>query len=227
MAGLLRVAWPFWLIALGSGYLLRAAWPYPPLNNTMVGAAFLALAGGLAWSFTAGRERLQSFIKGARGEEWVARTLSFLPAGYRVYHGLTENPGWWQQAIDYDHVVLGPTGLYLVETKFWNGSIAVRDGRIRYDGQEPDRPPLSQVKTAAADLRRQVVAALQRDIDVQPVLCFVGGSLPDGLTGSSGVVICSGDTLLDVLQEAQGPLWGKRLQEQAAQLLDTMMKGRR
>lgn len=225
VAGLLRVGWPFLLIAVGTGYLLRAAWPWPPMPNVLIGAAFLGLAGALAASVSVGRERLQSFIKGARGEEWVARTLSFLPADYRVYHGLRDVQGWLRQGADYDHVVVGPSGLFLVETKFWAGTIAVRDGRIKCDGEEPDRPPLEQVKQSAAELRQQLGSALNREVDVQPVLCFVGGALTAGLTGSSGVVICSGDTLLDVLQEKQGPPLARAICQQIAQYLDHMMKG--
>lgn len=225
VAGLLRVGWPFLLNAVCTGYLLRAAWPWPPMPNALIGASFLALAGALAVSVTVGRERLQSFIKGARGEEWVARTLSFLPAEYRVYHGLSEARGWLRHGADYDHVVVGPSGLFLVETKFWAGTIAVRDGRIMCDGEEPDRPPLEQVKESASVLRQQLSTALQRTLDVQAVLCFVGGSLTDGLTGSSGVVICNGDTLLDVLQEKQGPPLARAVRQQVAQYLDNLMKG--
>jgi hypothetical protein len=195
LAGLLRVMWPFFLMTFAAGYLARSAWEYPYLDLKVIGGAFLFLAGGMAFSVSLGRVRLESFLKGARGEESVARALGFLPAAYRVYHGLSAGGG------DYDHVVVGPTGVFLVETKSWNGRISVRDGVLLYNGEMPDRPPLEQVKSAAASLRRELRETVHKGLEVGAVLCFAQGYLPDGQAGASGVMICKPDTLLQILQE--------------------------
>jgi hypothetical protein len=195
LAGLLRVMWPFFLMTFAAGYLVRGAWEYPSLNLSVIGVAFLFLAGAIAFSVSLGRLRLESFLKGARGEESVARALGFLPAEYRVYHGLAAVGG------DYDHVVVGPTGIFLIETKSWSGRISVRDGELLYNGDLPDRPPLEQVKSAASDLRRELREIAHPGSEVSPVLCFAQGFLPDGRVGASGVMICKPDTLLQILQE--------------------------
>ncbi len=218
-AGLLRVLWPFLLLTFAAGYLVRAAWPVPALGTTEIGAAFLALAGVLAWSVTAGRHRLESFLKGARGEESVARALSFLPAPHRVYHGLPSADGLLGGG-DYDHVVVGPAGIFLVETKSWYGRITVRDGAVLYDGNQPDRPPLEQVKDAAGALRRELRERVYRKLDVQPVLCFAQGYVQDGRAGTSGVLICTVHTLTDVLQEPPDVPLSQGIQEQVAYYLD-------
>lgn len=223
LAGLMRVIWPFFALALVAGYLVRAAWPVPPLNTTMIGAGFLALAGILAWSVSIGRQRLDSFLKGARGEEWVARALSFLPATYRVYHGLHMPAVLLGRSTDYDHVVVGPSGLFLIETKNWNGRIVIRDGQVLYDGQVPDRPPLKQVKEAASALRKEVREAVHDGIEVQPVLCFAEGALQDGRAGGAGVIICTSHTLMDVLQERSDYPLTKARQEQITFYLDRRM----
>lgn len=220
VAGLLRIIWPFILLIFAWGYLFRAAWPTPDLNTTMIGGAFLALAGVLAWSVTIGRRRLDSFLKGAKGEEWVARTLSFLPTGFHVYHGITAPSSLFGQAADYDHVVVGPTGVFLVETKNWTGRIDVRDGRILYNGEEPDRPPLDQVKNAAAELRGELRDAVYPQLEVQPVLCFAEGAVPSGCTGAAGVMICSSYTLNDLLQEKPDVPLPKDVQDAIVYYLD-------
>ena len=201
IAGLFRIVWPFLLVLFLAGYLTRAAWPAPPLSATLIGAGFLALAGMLAALMTLGRDRLQSFLKGAQGEEWVARILAFLPATFDVYHGVPEKSGSIRSASDYDHIVIGPTGIFLVETKHWEGRIQVQDNRILCNGQEPTRPPIDQVKLAASHLRQDLRDAIHHGLDVQPVLCFVDGHLQDGRTGSAGVLICTSHTLPDVLTE--------------------------
>lgn len=215
IAGLMWVLWPFFFLALAAGYLIRAAWPFPTLGNTEIGAGFLALAGVLAWSVTLGRQRLESFLKGARGEESVARALSFLPAAYRVFHGLPSADRRLGGS-DYDHVVVGPTGIFLIETKSWNGRISVRDGRVLYDGKEPDRAPLEQVKAAAGALRKELREQAHQDLDVHPILCFAQGYVQDGRIGASGVLICTAHTLCDVLQEQTYASLPRALQEQTA-----------
>lgn len=205
--GWLRVLWPFFLLMWAAGYLVRAAWPQPALSSVVIGVGFLLLAGVLAWSLTLGRQRLESFIKGARGEEWVARVLSYLPASYSVYHGVPAPARWRGGPGDYDHVVIGPSGLFLVETKHWKGRLTVKDGEILYDGKRPDRNPLDQVKAAAAQLRAELSDAFHTNLDVQPVLCFAGGALAVGRTGASGVMICTAQTLNEgILDSSEEPL---------------------
>lgn len=223
IAGLMRVLWPFLFLAFAAGYLVRAAWPFPPMGTTAIGAGFLALAGVLAWSVTLGRHRLESFLKGARGEEWVARALSFLPATFRVYHGIASSESRFGG--DYDHVVVGPTGIFLIETKSWNGRITMRDGRVLYDGKEPDRPPLDQVKEATGILRKELREQVHRNLEVQPVLCFAQGHVPEGRTGASGVLICTADTLGEVLQEPPDTPVPQVIQKQACYYLDQRTAG--
>lgn len=224
LAGLLRISWPFIFLLFAAGYLMRAAWPTPNLNTTAIGGAFLALAGVLAWSVTVGRQRLQSFLKGARGEEWVARALSLLPSGYHVYHGIIAPSSMLGKTIDYDHVVVGPTGIFLIETKNWSGKITVDNGRILYNGEEPDRPPLEQVKNAANLLRKALRDNVHRNVEVQPVLCFADGILPAGQTGAEGVLICNQHTLVQHLQDKPDHPLPREIQQKTVIYLDAQLE---
>jgi len=71
----------------------------------------------------------KSLFYGAEGEERVARELSRLPDMYTVINDyrLEFSPPVYDKnnddrifSIQIDHVVVGPTGLYLVETKNWS-----------------------------------------------------------------------------------------------------------
>jgi hypothetical protein len=61
--------------------------------------------------------------RGARGEEHVGGLLNELvPAGWRVIHDATLGPG------NVDHILIGPPGIFTIETKSHPGPIRV--GRI-------------------------------------------------------------------------------------------------
>jgi len=70
----------------------------------------------------------ESFLIGARGEEEVIRALSFLPDSYHVLNDVNlhfDRAIYWKKYRQYvkncqiDHVVVGPTGIFLLETKNW------------------------------------------------------------------------------------------------------------
>jgi hypothetical protein len=73
--------------------------------------------------------------RGANGEKATAEVLRHLEAeGWRVVHNLEKTGGG-----DVDHLVTGPSGLFLLETKHLSGLIAVESGTLttrQYD--DPD-----------------------------------------------------------------------------------------
>jgi hypothetical protein len=195
--GLLRAFWPLLVICFITGYLVRAWFPFPELGLSQVGILFflVAVVTGvlLAW----GDRRLGNFLKGAKGEEWVAHELAFLDSGYTVFNGLRLGGG----KQNFDHIVVGPAGVFVVETKNWKGSVEFRNGRLYAGGREPSRPPLRQVKAATAELITFLDNAGLGNVPVHPVLCFISTELPEEIMNVNGVVICAGHCLNDVLQE--------------------------
>ncbi len=199
LAGVARVLWPLFGIALASGYLLRAALPFPPLGLLTCGMLFLLLAGATAYLLADSDERLKAFLKGARGEEVVARELALLPSGYNVFHGVSLPGG--RKSEDIDHVVVGRNGIFAIETKSWSGEITLCEGEIRYNDEIPDRPPIEQVRHAAEVLQRAIREKTGLEAVVQPVLCFAEGDVHHGIFGSGGVVICRRGLIRDVITE--------------------------
>lgn len=185
--GPLRVFWPLAPICFAAGWLLHAALPFPRPTTSQAGFLFILLAILLAAFITWSARRLQSFLKGAAGEEAVARTLSFLPAGHTVFNDLQLDPS----GPSFDHIVVAPAGIFVIETKNWSGTITVENGRVFRNGQTPSRPPLKQVKEEAAALLTHLTDAGCPDVPILPVLCFADSAPEDAPVNIGGVRICS------------------------------------
>jgi hypothetical protein len=94
-------------------------------------------------------ERLR---RGIRGEEAVANALAALPTSYWVLHGVATGHG------DVDHVVIGPTGVFALETKAWDGKFYRSRGQLYCNGK-PAEHVLRQARGAAGQVRELLLAA--------------------------------------------------------------------
>jgi hypothetical protein len=84
----------------------------------------------------------QSFLIGADGEEFVISVLSDLPDEYHVVNDVNlhfHRAIHWKERHEYikncqiDHIVVGPTGIFLVETKNWKSSdIELKSDELRH-----------------------------------------------------------------------------------------------
>lgn len=203
LLGLARSLWPLILVFIALGYLIRAALPVPTLSTSVTGLLFLGLAVAVAAASNYSRDRLKNHIKGARGEESVARTLNRLPANWHVFHGVEARALAAGGGADIDHVVVGPNAIFAIETKNWSGRITTEDNTILCDGEPPDRDPLDQARNAAASLREQLQAASTPTPPIIPILCFCGDARPTGLTGLAGVMICNEEQLCAIMEKHQ------------------------
>jgi hypothetical protein len=71
----------------------------------------------------------ESWFQGATGESQVWRALEELePLGYRTLHDIDTGHG------NVDHVVVGPTGVFAVETKNRGGRVTTTAGDLRVNG---------------------------------------------------------------------------------------------
>lgn len=194
--GPLRVFWPLAPFCLAAGWLLRAALPLPALSTTQAGILFLVLAALLTGFTVWSARRLQSFIKGAEGEEQIARRLSFLPASYSVFNDFQLD----ETGPSFDHIVVGPAGVFVIETKNWSGEISFENGQVLCNGKPPHRPPIRQVKEAVAALLDHLSDTGCPEVPVQPVLCFVNNRIAAGVANIGGVRICTDDTLAQLFE---------------------------
>lgn len=105
--------------------------------------------------------------KGAEGERETAVALSALPPDvWTVLHDVRW-PG--RSRANIDHVVVGPGGVFIVDSKNWSGRIEVRDGELRQNGR---RREAAVAGAAEAALALTPVVARVSGLAVVPVLCF-------------------------------------------------------
>ncbi len=154
--------WPAFLGVFALGLSISAAVFASPAWGAL--AAALSLVW-ISFAMMRGLRRVERYFKGARGEERVSCILGELPDRYHVFNDFVAD------GTHVDHVVVGPAGVFAVETKNWRGSVTVEDGHVLLDGQLPTRPPLPQVLREA----ELVAAALAKSGwtgGVTPVLAF-------------------------------------------------------
>lgn len=145
---------------------------------------------------------------GLDGELAVGQELNHLMLeGFRVYHDFPA------EKFNIDHIAVGPTGVFAVETKGrakpdkGRGNI---DAKVFYDGEAlkfPDwheKKPLDQTKRQAVWLNKWLSSAVGEQIPVRPVLALPGWFVENTKRGD--VLVFSGKSpqFLSKLKVAQG-----------------------
>jgi len=182
--GVLRAFLPLMGTLFLAGLFLGLA--APRVSLAAVGFGLLFVGALLVWNVRDGMKNVNAFFKGARGEERVALLLESLPFGYHVFHDFTCARG---EAID--HVVVGPRGIFVIETKCWGGHVTYEAGALLVDGNEPSRPPIEQVKKSTSRLEAFLVARLSVAPRCLAVVCFASDSLDLGAVGVDGIAVCN------------------------------------
>ena len=150
----------------------------------------------LGLSLLRGLQRIERYFIGARGEEHVAGLLRKIPDTYHVYNDF--------KAGNYrvDHVVIGPAGVFAIETKCWRGRVTVEENHILLDGQLPDHSPLAQAAREAASVRK-VLAKLGYDGPVTPVLAFASDTFAAHIAEVEGIVVMNAAEIDTCFQTSQ------------------------
>jgi hypothetical protein len=153
------------LIAEAALFAVAGAWWWPLLLVALIPIVVLArstLRGGVLDPVGLGR--------GIQGEERVAGILSGLePEGYRALHEVDIGRG------DADHVLVGPTGVFVIETKEWQGRFYPRHGHLMFNQRSADQV-VTQVTAAAIAIRRRLRRA-GIDVWVQAVIASTSASV--------------------------------------------------
>ena len=176
--------WPLFLGVFVAGAAATLIAFFPLVGATALVCALL----WIIWSLMAGLRRVESFYKGARGEEKVSEILRSLPDSYHVFNDFTVGRN------HIDHVVAGPGGVFAIETKFWNGKVTIEDGHVLLDGQLPDRSPLNQAIREATLVRNALVAAGWNGL-VTPVVAFASDSFTAHRANLKGTIIINSNEL--------------------------------
>lgn len=158
------------------------------------GAIAVVLAVLLGMKLVKLMRRVQQLRLGYEGELAVGQELNqLLRLGFRVYHDF---PG---EGFNVDHVVIGPTGVFAVETKArrkpvtGNGSA---DARVEYTGQclrfpsWTDQKTLEQAARQAQWLSRWLTSAVGESVPVRAAVVLPGWFLKQ--TGRGTTLVFNG-----------------------------------
>ncbi|MDD4016949.1 MAG: nuclease-related domain-containing protein [Kiritimatiellae bacterium] len=199
-AGVMRAVGPLLAALFACGLFTGAV--LPRIGLGAAGAGFLVAAGVLVWAVRDGLRGIDAFFKGARGEERVAALLAVLPSGYHVFHDVACCGG----AGGIDHVVAGPTGLFVIETKCWSGTVTFDKGALLVNGARPSRPPLTQARASACALSRFLADRVGESPSCLPVVCFASDTFQPGKMSFEGAVICNAAVLPGLIAAHEGHL---------------------
>ena len=162
-----------------------------PDQLNLIGAV-LALGATLSvWQQLFGRRQTtDAWRRGADGEVLTGRILDRLPDGYVVLHDLPMP----RSRANIDHVVIGPTGAFTVETKHYKNGVSINRGHVTASGRGRDGivdQALRQAHAVSGYLR----------VDVAPVVVVHGGVTLGWFSSPTvdGVRFCSAGKLRKVL----------------------------
>ena len=178
-------------------------------------AALLAVAGFWWWPaavaafvplFVLGRAasvggRLDSvrLQRGIVGEERVASLLNGLQSeGFTVIHDLEIGRG------NADHVLVGPTGVFVIETKDWGGRFYRRRGRLMFNQRAAD-DVVGQVTVAALAVRSRL-ESVGMDVWVRAVVASTRASVSGSPLNLGHVTAVEADDLLAFVREREGTM---------------------
>jgi len=134
-----------------------------------------------------------NFLKGATGEQTVAKKIDELPDEYCVIHDLATPYG------NLDHVVIGPTGVFVLETKNWKGVItADRNGGILQNGRPPNKDVVRPLMVRMMNVRTKVSTLCDANDDLpffSALLVFPSARV-DAKWGQTGKARCISDEQL-------------------------------
>jgi hypothetical protein len=118
---------------------------------------------------------LKALRQARDGERIVGQYLDVLrEQGYRVFHDVVGT------GFNVDHILIGPGGIYTVETKTWSkpakGAPKVWfDGEeIKADGMHIDRDPVIQARAQAKWIKDLLCESTGKVLPVRPVILFPG-----------------------------------------------------
>jgi hypothetical protein len=158
----LRLSTRLLAIALASTIVVPAAAWLLDFHGLALGLIALTAIAATLGANRLYSPRIDRWLQGAKGERDVAAVLSRLEGdGWRALHGVSLGRG------DVDHVLVGPGGIYTIETKSSRGQIGV--DRIR--------PAMLKQAYAEKKLLERITG-----LDVEPLLVFsqawLVGSVP-------------------------------------------------
>jgi len=153
---------------------LRAYFGSPPMPLLWAATAAIAIVWAV-YRVSRTMPEIRALSQAQEGEKAVGQFLEKLRSdGYEVFHDLQG------QGFNVDHVVIGPAGVFTIETKTWSKPTQ-GPPTIRFDGEnltaagwEPDRNPVLQARAQASWIGELIRESTGRKLHTKAVVLFPG-----------------------------------------------------
>jgi hypothetical protein len=102
-----------------------------------------------------------------------------------------------------DHLVVGPTGVYAIDSEKWNKKLPIRtrNGKQLWLGPESKKPRLEHARWEAQKASELLSARLGREVVVRPALAVYGPHIPWDIAVIREVDVFNGDRLRQYLKK--------------------------
>ncbi|MBP1741591.1 MAG: hypothetical protein H6Q48_3884, partial [Deltaproteobacteria bacterium] len=157
---------------------------WPPQPKLFTALALVAFC--FAWiKIRKIRNRVRILRQAEEGEKAVGQYLEALrEKGYKVLHDIVA------RKFNLDHVLVGPSGVYVIETKTISkpakGQAVVEyDGeKVTVNGHSPDRDPVMQARALSRWLQEFIKDSTGESFKVRPVVIYPGWYVSDQPKGA-------------------------------------------
>lgn len=186
-----------------------------PVVYTIVAVIAAAYA---VYKFVRTRHRIAQIKLGRDGERVVAQYLEwFRTSNHFVFHDIPSGDA------NVDHVLVGPKGIFTIETKTHSKplrgecKVSVKDGEVLVNGNQIDRNPIIQAK-AQANWLRNFLAESKFKAPVWPVVLFPGWFIEPFDTKAAGVWVLEPKALSTFIENEPERLTREQVQAIASAL---------
>ena len=157
--------------------------------NPLWGGVVLLFDVVVASALFATPNSITAWQTGEQGELRTGRLLEPLEAqGFRILHD-RKIPG---SRANIDHIVIGPPGIFVVETKSLGGTLQIRDNDVFVSGRRRTKM-IDEVKREALAVQTALAGELAANRwTVSPIICVHRADLPWLRSEVAGVRIVSG-----------------------------------
>jgi accessory gene regulator protein AgrB len=155
-------------VAFGVGYLVGTKGKHGMIVLPLSIAAVVFI-GWILRALDAKFKYSLNYRKGALGEALVSDVLDALPDGYYVFHDSTHA----SFGGNIDHLVVGPQGVFNIDTKNWTGTVSLGAGNaLLLNGQPVTKPAVAILNKNSLELSDKIRALANVACYVQSVMVF-------------------------------------------------------
>lgn len=158
-------------LGLAAGFIFSLVFNKSPLS--LIVSLLIIACGYFPFKYSLKRieeiENLRlNYRKGTAGEAFIASVLERLSHEYYVINDLSTPYG------NLDHVVIGPTGIFVIDTKNWRGTVSADGkGELLYNGKPTDKPEIGNFQARIMEIRKRFLSLCDlEDVYFQALFVF-------------------------------------------------------